>query len=155
METHTIYARKIYYSKAFNWNKITNEIYLFCKSNKVDPFIFLAIFYIEEYFRPYWCQSLELVLLNLGILKNPSVGPLQVRKSNLDSMSKKNSGTILSSSLAYALLLYKKSNLHKDLSKKNFVSLGLYYNLDKEYGKVLYELYKLLKLNKWQKINAQ
>lgn len=153
METKKIYAKRIFNAKSNSWNKTTNEIYIFCTKKKVDPYFFLALYYIEDYFRPKWLQFFESLLFKLNILQNPSVGPFQVRISNLDTIKIKN-GTVITKSLSYALSLFYKCGLDKKNNIANFISFGKLYNLDDQYGSVHYNLYWLIKKNEWVKIRS-
>lgn len=150
MKSSTIYAKRIYQAKSEKWNDITNDIYTFCRRKKVDPYMMLGIYYIEDYFRPKWIQLLELILYKLKILHNPSIGPFQVRISNLKKLNTSSSSVVLKS-LMYMTNVAKQCGLMKNQRKRDFKMFGEKYNLDPTYGCVLMELHSMLKRLKWNK----
>lgn len=150
MNSSTIYAERIYLEKSGKWNDVTNDIYTFCCIKKIDPYIILAIYYIEDYFRPKWLQSIEMVLFRLKILQDPSIGPFQVRISNFKNFNISSSSVVLNS-LQYITNVAKQCGIMKHRSKRNFEMFGEKYNLDSSYGRVLLELHSMLKRLKWNK----
>ena len=146
MNIEKIYAKRIFYSRLNRWNKITDNIYTWCNKRGIDPYIFLAVYYIEEYFRPKWFQVIESLLLKTGIRKNPSIGPFQVRYKHLTE----NYASLLEESMKHVHKIVKDSNLIHISEEKYFIRFGSLYNLDGMYGKVMYQLYLLLKKEGWK-----
>lgn len=143
-------AKQIINQKQGTWNKITNEIYSYCKKTKNDPYLFLTIYYLEDYLRPAWFRFLEFVLYKTGLLNNPSLGPFQVRVSHL--RGKENEvGNVTAESLNYIAKLLAKTQLSKKKTKNNFKKFGHVYNPNSDYGKTLFEMYSQLKSEKWKK----
>ena len=149
MQLQDIYSKRILSSRNNTWDITTNEIYNYCMIEKINPYIFLAVYYIEGYFRPPWFQYLEYLLYKIYILKNPSVGPFQVRLSHFKD---KNKQLITSNSLKFVGKQIKRSGLNKTENEANFIKFGYDYNLDKLYGKVLHKLFSSLVDIKWIKI---
>lgn len=147
MKSSTIYARRIFRAKSGNWNQITDEIYTYCGKKNIDPYIILSIYYIEDYFRPYWLQLVEIVLYKIRILRNPSIGPFQVRISNLKELH--NSDSVTLASLKHVVSVLKMCGLDKKRTKNGFLQFGEKYNLDSSYGFVLMELHSMLRKVKW------
>lgn len=146
MNIETIYAKRIFFSKKDQWNKVTNLIHKWCHGKNTDPYIILSVYYLEEYFRPPWFQAIEHLMFKTHIISNPSLGPFQVRHENL----KQNNATLIEASIVYVNKITKKSNLSSNTIKRNFISFGKLYNLDEMYGKVMYELYQLIRHKKWK-----
>jgi hypothetical protein len=150
MEVSKIYAQRIFNAQYNKWNRITDTIYWFSKQKKIDPHLILAIYYIEDYFRPAWFQLAEMILLKAGLIKDPSIGPFQFRVSNFKDL---NSDEIVFNILVFVYSLLKKSGILKRRTSQNFISFGELYNLDVLYGHVIFELYQILKKEKWKPIN--
>ena len=130
------------------WSKTTDEIYEFCRDFKLDPYLVLAIYHLEGYLRPVWFRTVEYFLYFIGALKNPSIGPFQVRVGHFEN-DKRKIAHINQQSLLYISKVIKNCGLDKTQTKKKFIKFGHLYNLDGIYGQTLFKLYLLLKKNNW------
>lgn len=147
MQLTDFYSRRIYRSKSGQWNLTTDYIYKHFENSAIDPYIALSIYYLESYYRPSWFTIAENLLSRSGLLKNPSIGPFQIRQSYLKTGTNSH---ILTNSLKYITILIEKSGLHKHVDKSNFVYFGRLYNHDRIYGEVLYKLWTDLKKAPWK-----
>lgn len=132
------YAQKILASKLGVHNKITDRIRLFSKEKKIDLNIILSIYYIENFYRPGWFSILEYKMFKIGLIKNPSIGPFQIRSGHLKNKGKKK---LIEDSLNYIYGVIVRCGLKKNIKRKNFLKLGLFYNLDETYGEVIYNIW--------------
>ena len=137
------YAKRIFNDRYGLRSKTADLIHKFAYENKIDPHLLLSLFYFEDYYRPTWLRLIEYSLYKMGILKNPTIGPFQIRLANLVRKRKKEN--IAESSLFYIHGLIKKSGVDKNQDKVNFIKLGKLYNSDRTYGEVIYKIWLMHK----------
>lgn len=141
MKTSQAFALRIINENIKIPSEVKDKIFHVCKEEKFDQDLIKSIFYIENYFRPLWFQKIEHLLLRAGLLRDPSIGPFQIKLTNFNRkpIDKED---LVSSSIKYIINCIKKNNL-ENLS--DFRRFGLIYNGTQEYGDVMFEIYRRLK----------
>lgn len=134
MNISEIYSKRILLSENVKRKPIN-----FSSSKKAK--LFFIVYTIENYFRPKVIQKLELILLKVGLMKNPSIGPYQIKYSTLKTSDLSDSN-LLRLSLLFLEKEMKRFNLFKNPSRENFIQFGRAYNGTSHYGEVMFQLYR-------------
>lgn len=141
-----IFASRILKSRRYVPGDIDEAIIRYSTHHSVDPNLLRALFLIENYFRPHWFQLIERFAFKMGILRDPSLGPFQVKVSNVGHFNCETD--LVNRSLDYISKLIIENNLSTQPSIEDFCNFGLEYNNTEEYGRVFSHVYDHLTKNK-------
>lgn len=137
-----IFASRILRSRCRIPDDIDESIIRYSVHNNADPNLFRALFLIENYFRPRWFQLIERLVFKIGILKDPSLGPFQVKASHVGHFSCEID--LVNKSLDYVSRLMVKNHLLVQPGIEDFHNFGIKYNNTEEYGRVFSHVYDYL-----------
>lgn len=143
MKVSEVFSKRIFLSLDNN-DKTVKRI-LYSSKNRDVATILLSIYLIENYFRPSLFRKIELLFYNNGLLKDPTIGPFQIRVNLLrKGLTKISNENLLNQSVPLVKKWIEQFGLDKDLSRDSFANFGLFYNGSKTYGVVMSNLFRYI-----------
>lgn len=152
MKISEVFSKRIFLSLD---RKNTTIKRILCSSKNRDiATILLSIYLIENYFRPSLFRKIEFLFYNNGFLKDPTIGPFQIRVSLLrKGLAEISNENLLDQSVPLVKKWIKQFGLDKDFSRNSFTNFGLFYNGSKTYGVVMSNLFRYINISNGSKMN--
>lgn len=145
MKNSEIFSKRILLSLNTG-DRVVKKI-LHNNKNDKETTILLSIYLIENYFRPFFVRKIEFFLYKYRILKNPTLGPFQIKANLLETeLVKMNDESLFTKSLYLIKEWIRQFKMNKKITEENFINFGKYYNGSNIYGKIMLNLYKNLRV---------